>query len=260
VDLGLKGKAGLITGGSHGIGLAIACALTAEGCRTAITGRNQERLAAAAATIQACGAAPLTIVADSADHTATARVVETTAEGLGALDILINNVGGGGRWGREIIEETALETWREVHEKNAGAAIAHTQLVLPYMRRAGWGRVVTIASTYGKEGGGRPWFTMAKSAEIALMKTLAMTPYLARAGITFNTVAPGAIAIPDTGWADAEARDPRGFRAMVEKEYPQARLGTPGEVASVVAYLCSTQASHVNGACIVVDGGKSSSF
>jgi 3-oxoacyl-[acyl-carrier protein] reductase len=260
MDLGLKGKIALITGGSHGIGLAVACALAAEGCRVAITGRNQDRLSAAATAIGRNGPACLAIVADAADHAATASVVERIAKTCGGVDILINNVGGGGRWGSEIVEETPLETWAEVHEKNAGAAVAYTRLALPHMRRTGWGRVVTIASTYGKEGGGRPWFTMTKSAEIALMKSLAMTPYLARAGITFNTVAPGAIAIPDTGWAETEARDPQGFGAMLEKDYPQARLGTPEEVASAVAYLCSAQASHINGACVVVDGGKSASF
>jgi len=123
------------------------------------------------------------------------------------------------------------------------------------MRRAEWGRVITIASTLGKEGGGRPWFTMAKSAEIALMKALAMTPDLARAGITFNTVAPGAIMIPDTGWAEQEARDPEAFKEMLARDFPQGRLGTPEDIADAYLFLAGEEAGFINGAVLSVDGG-----
>ena len=85
-------------------------------------------------------------------------------ERWGQLHILVNNVGGGGRWGKEQIEETADEVWLDVFRKNALAAALFTSRLLPYMRRAKWGRVVAITSKYGREGGGRPWFTMAKSA------------------------------------------------------------------------------------------------
>jgi 3-oxoacyl-[acyl-carrier protein] reductase len=150
--------------------------------------------------------------------------------------------------------------WDEVYRKNAGAAASFTRWAIPGMRRRKWGRVVTIASIHGREGGGRPWFTMAKAAEIAMMKSMAMTPYLARDGITFNTVAPGSIMIPDTGWAEERAKDPAAFARRMESEFPLGRLGAPEEVAAVVLFLCSTQASLVNGACIAVDGGESASF
>jgi 3-oxoacyl-[acyl-carrier protein] reductase len=101
---------------------------------------------------------------------------------------------------------------------------------------------------------------MAKSAEIALMKSLARTPYLTRSGITFNTVAPGAIGIPDTGWAQAEAADPEGFHARLDRDFPLGRLGTPEEVAGAIVFLCSQGASLINGACVAVDGGESAAF
>jgi len=120
--------------------------------------------------------------------------------------------------------------------------------------------VVTIASLLGREGGGRPWFNMAKSAEISLMKTLAMNASLARDGITFNSVAPGAIMIPSTGWEEEQKKDPEKFKKMVDLQFPLDRLGTPEEVANVVVFLCSEKASLVNGACIPIDGGESRSF
>ena len=82
------------------------------------------------------------------------------------------------------------------------------------MRKQKWGRVITVASRYGREGGGRPWFNMANSAEISLMKTLSMDPSLARDGITFNAVAPGGIMIPDTGWEEGKESNPEGFKEM----------------------------------------------
>jgi len=260
MDLGIKGKIALVTGGSHGIGLASALALAGEGCPVAICARDRVRLAEAVRAIEAKGAEALGVEADVTDRPAIGRVVEAVIGRWGRLDILVNNVGGGGRWGSEIVEDTPLDTWIEVYNKNALAAAAFTQLAIPVMRRRRWGRVVTIGSIYGKEGGGRPWFNMAKAAEISLMKTLAMTKYLARDGITFNTVVPGSIMIPDTGWARTAAEDPKAFAALVDRDFPLGRLGTPEEVAAAVVFLCSDAARLVNGAAIVVDGGESSSF
>ena len=155
---------------------------------------------------------------------------------------------------------TLLLHCSEVYDKNAMAAVRFTRLVIPHMRKKKWGRVVTIASRLGKEGGGRPWFNMAKSAEISMMKTLAMTPYLVRDGITFNTVAPGGIMIPGTGWETEAREDPEAFQQMVDAEFPMGRLGTPDEVANVVAFVCSEKASLLSGACLLVDGGESASF
>ena len=178
----------------------------------------------------------------------------------GTIHILVNNVGGGGRWGSSNVEETSEDVWTDVYNKNAMAAVRFTRLVIPHMRRQKWGRVVTIASRLGKEGGGRPWFNMAKSAEISMMKTLAMTAYLAREGITFNTVAPGSIMIPNTGWETEALADPEAFEKKLDAEFPLGRLGTPEEVADVVAFVCSEKASLLSGACLLVDGGESRSF
>jgi NAD(P)-dependent dehydrogenase (short-subunit alcohol dehydrogenase family) len=125
------------------------------------------------------------------------------------------------------------------------------------MVQEGWGRVVTVTSTLGKQGGGRPWFNMAKCAQTAMMKSLAMNHEFARAGITFNSVAPGCIMIPDTGWERQMQQDPNAFREMVDRTFPLGRLGTPEEVASLVVFLCSTQASLVTGASILADGAES---
>lgn len=261
MDLGLNGKFALVTGGSHGIGLTTARMLAQHGCHVALLARDERRLAEARDLI--AGENDVRVLTLSADALVPNAIDDAVAEvlaGFGTLHVLVNNVGGGGRWGSACIEETRLDVWQEVYEKNAMAAVRATRLVLPAMRRQKWGRVVTVTSRLGREGGGRPWFTMAKAAQTAMMKSLAMTSDLARDKITFNSVAPGNIMIDDTGWARMAAEDPEGFHRLVDQECPLGRLGTPEEVAAVIAFLCSEQASLVNGANIAVDGGESRAF
>lgn len=261
MDLGLAGKRALVTGGSHGIGLATAVKLAIEGCHVAICSRSQLRLNAAIDTIKQYKVKTLAISADILDNTAPDRVMDSIEHNWDGIDILINNVGGGGRWGSKIVEDTNISVWSEVYEKNAMAAVRFTRRALPHMRYAKWGRIVTVTSIFGgKDGEGRPWFTMAKAAETSLMKSLSSMSYLVRDGITFNSVAPGGIYIPNTGFEYEQKSDPDKFRQMIDDEYPLGRLGTPEEVASVIAFLCSKEASLVNGANITVDGGQSRSL
>jgi 3-oxoacyl-[acyl-carrier protein] reductase len=259
MDLALKGKYALVTGGSHGIGRSTALALAHEGCHVAICARNKERVEKTTAEIKAGGVDSIGISADVMIPADIERVVKTVIGSWGTIHILINNAGGGGRWGSEEVEATAEDVWLGVYHKNALAAVRFTVKVIPSMRKQKWGRVVTIGSIYGREGGGRPWFNMAKSAEISLMKSLAMRPDLARDGLTFNSVAPGAIMIPETGWEAEMRQNPEKFQETVAN-LPLGRLGTPEEVANVVVFLCSEKASLVNGACIPVDGAEGRSF
>ncbi len=172
MNFGLQDKVALVTGGSHGIGLATAKALIAEGCKVAICSRDTTRLREAVSLL---GGGVMAIRADVLRVGDIKDVIDGVMDTFGTIHILVNNVGGGGRWGRPDVESTSEEVWSEVYQKNAGAAAHFTRLAIPYMRKQKWGRVVTVASIHGVEGGGRPWFTMAKAAEVALMKSLAKT-------------------------------------------------------------------------------------
>jgi 3-oxoacyl-[acyl-carrier protein] reductase len=261
MELGLKDKIALVTGGSYGIGRAIALALADEGCRVAICARGAERLEQTAAEIRAKGAAVLAIVADAAAEESAQIVIDRVAREWGGLHVLINNVGGGGS-GKESrpIEQVPEEKWQEAFQRNVWATQRFTMQVIPHMRRAKWGRVVSIASRQGKEGGGRAWYTMAKSAEISLMKTLALNADLARAGITFNSIAPGRVLFEGNDWDQFRREDPERYAQTLDRRLPLGRAGTPEEVAAVTVFACSERASLLNGACISVDGGESYSF
>lgn len=259
MDLGLKNKFAIITGGTHGIGRSIAHSLAREGCHVAVCSRNESRIDQIIEEINNTGVQCIGHNVDVFEPEQISEFVSLVVKQWKTVDILVNNVGGGGRWGKESIEDTPHNVWEEVYEKNVGAAIRFTRLVLPFMRKNGWGRVVTISSLAGREGGVRPWYGMAKSAEISLMKNLAMKKELARSGITFNSVAPGGILIPDTGWAEAAEAKKDEYKKFCD-DLPLGRLGTPEEVANAVTFICSDKASLINGACISVDGAEGRCF
>ena len=260
MDLGLKDKYALVTGGSHGIGRAITLALADEGCNVAICSRSKERIDTTLHLLKGKGVDYIGIQADVMNKLDIEKVMNEIIEKWGTIHVLVNNVGGGGRWGSEIVEETKEEVWAEVYDKNVTAAIRFTNISIPYMRKQKWGRVVTITSIFGREGGGRPWFSMAKTAQSAMMKALALKHYLSKDKITFNSVAPGAIMIPDTGWEREAKKEPEEINELLEREFPLERFGTPEEVASVVTFICSEKASLLNGVSIPVDGAQSKSI
>jgi len=260
MDLKLKGKYALITGGTHGIGRAIALGLADEGCNVAVFSRDKERVEKTVSELKTKGVDCLGIQADVMIETDIKKVMENIIDEWGTIHILINNVGGGGRWGSEIVEETKEEVWLEVYNKNALSAIRFTTLAIPFMRKQKWGRVVTITSIFGREAGGRPWFSMAKTAQTALMKALAKKDYLVKDNITFNSIAPGAVMIPDTGWEKMLKENPKELEEFIKNELPLGRLGTPEEIANAVVFICSEKASLINGASIPIDGGQSNSL
>jgi 3-oxoacyl-[acyl-carrier protein] reductase len=262
MNLGLSGKFALVTGGSHGIGRSIALSLASEGCNVAICARNKERVDKTEDEIRNRGAnTTLGICADATILSGVERVMGTIYKEWGRLHILINNVGGGGIWNTTDVENNPESLWREVYEKNTLSAVRFTMCALPLMRKEKWGRVVTISSIYGHEAGGvHPWYNVAKTAQVSLMKNLSIDRSLAGNGITFNTVAPGFIMVSGTGMYRRSKENPEEFGKFVFEQCPLGRLGLPEEVASVVTFLCSDNASLVNGAMIAVDGGQSRSY
>lgn len=255
-DFQLSGKRALVTGGSHGIGLSIARKLAEEGVSVALLSRNGEVLKKESEALASRGVESLYLTCDVQSEADVENAWKKLSEIWGGVDILINNVGGGGRWGSEDFLETSLQVWGEVFRKNAGVSTQLTKLALPKMIENNWGRVIAITSIYGEYIGGRPWFNVAKVAQATLMKNLAGNKKYARSGITFNAIAPGSILIPDTGWAMLEESDPEAYWKYAE-ELPLGRLGKPEEIANLTLFVCSPLASYINGASLIIDGGES---
>ena len=255
MDVGLRDRIALVTGGSRGIGRAIALGLAAEGCDVAIVARGVEDLQRTADEISALGVRAFSLQLDIRDAAAPAQAVARTVAELGGIHVLVNNVGGSA--GDTGFMTGTDEHWSTTLDLNLWAAVRASRAAVPLMKAGGWGRIVHITSIYGREGGGPPAYNAAKSAMNSLATSMAHE--LAPFGITVNAVAPGSILFPGGGWERRQRRDPEGIAAFVERDMPMGRFGRPEEVAAVATFLASEQASLVTGACINVDGGQSRS-
>ncbi len=246
MDYGIAGKVALVTAGTRGIGLGIAEALAREGARVAVIARTEADVVRIAKSIGGIG-----VAADLLSETDCARAVSETKQALGPIEILVNNFGAraGSSW-----NDTGPSEFEAAFRGNVVVSARMTALVLPGMIERGWGRVVVITSIFGREWGGAPAYNVAKAGEISYVKSLARE--VASKGVTVNGVAPGGIMFEGGGWHRREQADPQGIADFVKHEMPMGRFGTVEEVASVVAFVCSRQASLLNGASIPVDGAQ----
>lgn len=244
MDLGLKGRYALVTGGSSGIGRAIAEALYREGAEVYVCARGAKGLVEAAKKIGEIGAFRCDVTKP--------RELDRMFGRIRRLDVLVNNAGGMDHYGGH--RETDLATWRRTFDLNLFSVVEMTRRALPLLRKTK-GTIVNIASEVGKQPFEMaPDYCAAKSALLSFSKSLANE--LAPEGIRVNAVCPGPV-LTDS-WR-AEAKSPADLRRIVSQavrnRVPLGRIGAPEDVAGIVAFLCSPHASWITGAAISVDGG-----
>jgi 3-oxoacyl-[acyl-carrier protein] reductase len=241
----LAGRVAIVTGGSRGIGLAVASLLAEDGAAVVVSGRDADRLARASNEIEALGGTVLGVVADAASRADVDRLVDTAKERFSRIDILVNNAG----MTRDgLLLRMKDADWDEVLETNLRAVFRLSRAVMRGMIKARWGRIINITSVVGAAGNaGQANYAAAKAGVVGMTKSLARE--LGSRSITVNCVAPGFI---DTDMTRAltEAQ-----RSALLAQIPLGRLGEAADVAAAVAYLASPAASYVTGCVLHVNGG-----
>jgi 3-oxoacyl-[acyl-carrier protein] reductase len=248
MQLELSGKAALVTGSSKGIGRVIAEVLHAEGCRVALNSRNPDDLATAVAALPGA----IAVAGDVTRPEEVRRVVAETIKSLGHLDILVCNVGSG----RSVPpgEETA-EEWQRVFALNLWSTTNTVEAAREALAERR-GVIVCVSSICGLEmiPGAPVTYSAAKAALHAYVRGLARP--LGKAGVRINAVAPGNILFDESVWSRRLAQDPETVHAMLGEDVALGRLGTPQDVASLVAFLASPRAGFASGAIWTLDGGQ----
>ena len=251
MKIDLSGRVALVTGAAQGIGRAIAAALRQAGATLHLADLDRAGVQASASELGATAHA-----LDLSDRAATHGLVETILSQEGKLDILALAAGGvRGQTGRPI-EEISEADWRMLFQANVDGAFWLAQAVAPAMKRAGWGRIVTISSGAGLRPSltGIQAYSSAKHALVGLTKQLSWEfgPH----GITVNSVAPGFVLSNPATHRQWEGYGPEGQKRLVEGIHTK-RLGRPEDIAAAVMFFASDQAAWVSGQILSVDGGRS---
>ena len=257
----LQDKVALVTGSARGIGKAIAIALAREGCDLVINDINVEAMESVVAEIKKMGRRSISIVADVCQQQQVSHMIDQCVKTFGRIDILVNNAGGGGSMGDptkpppKVIADVTENHWDAVIDTNLKGTFLCTQAALKYMKEQKSGKIVNISSVAGRTGDllTSPHYSAAKAGVLGLTRHVAKE--VGRYGVNINALCPAHIMsgpeserfwqrIRETGKAD-----------VILDQIALGRLGNPEEVASVVVFLCSDEASYITGATIDVNGG-----
>lgn len=247
MDLGLKGKNVIVTGGSRGIGRATALAFAAEGANVAICARNAETLEQARAEIASLGVRAFAQSCDVGDATALTTFLQAANGALGGIDVLVNNPSGFGMGDDDA-------GWAAGFNVDMMAAVRASWQVVPWMEARGGGAIIHIASISGMEGSTRSIpYAAVKAAMISHSKSLALS--LAPKNIRVNCVSPGSVEFPGGVWEQRKLEGSPIYEATLQG-IPFKRMGRPEEIAAAVVFCASAPASWLTGVNLPVDGGQ----
>ncbi len=246
MDLGLKGKRAIVTGGTRGIGRAIADLLVEEGCDIAVCARTQEGVSEAVAAFEGRGVKAAGEAFDVADADALAGFVDRMAASLGGLDIFVANISGAMLGGND------PASWRRAVDVDILSTVRGCEAAVPHLEKSGAGAIVVIGTVSAVEvSGARRPYSAVKAALIPYVKNLARD--LGPKNVRANLVSPGTVYFKGGVWNMVETNMPEMFKGALARN-PMGRMGRPEEIASAAVFLASPRASFVSGTNLICDG------
>jgi 3-oxoacyl-[acyl-carrier protein] reductase len=252
MDLGLKGKAAVVTGGSRGIGRAIADLLAEEGCDVAICARNPEQVAAAVKDLEAKGVKAFGQAVDIADGPALKAFIKAAGEALGGVDILVSNASA-------LVQGVGEEEWKAMFEVDVMGAVRSFEAAKPFLEKAaaekGDAAFLITSSVSAAEAQNASSYGAMKAALIHYAKGLAREN--APKKIRANVISPGTVLFEGGVWGNVKAGMPQFFEQMIKRN-PTGRMATPEEIAAATVFLASPRSAFTTGINMLVDGAISS--
>lgn len=252
MDLGIKNKRALVTAASRGIGESIAVNLAKEGARVAIVARTKEDLENVMKRMGGEAEGHCMLLEDLTEEGIPEKVINELQKKYGMPDILVNNLG-------DTLGITdpfcSLLDWRKVYRMNFEVTVELSNLVIPYMKNNGWGRIVNISSTASMENNGPVTFCSMKSALTAYSRSMGRV--LAKDGVVMSAVLPGAVATKGGFWDKAIKERPEHAAKYLAERCPLGKFGESDDIGTIAIILCSEQAKFCQGSIFPVDGGQS---
>jgi len=257
MNLGIKGKKALITGGATGIGQAIATDLAKEGVSVAITSRSEKSIEKTLKLLNEYGSNHYGIVSNITDDDGPEKIGKEIKDNFGNIDIVVNNAG-------HTLDVTdphcGIDDWRKVFRLNLEITIEINNIFLPYMKSQDWGRIVNITSGAGLENSGPVTFSASKAALTAYSRSMGRVLAIETGNVVMTAVSPGIVITEEGHWQQVLKERPKHAEKYIEERSPLGRFGEISEISPMVVLLCSEKASFCQGAIVPVDAGQSKHY
>ena len=252
MDLGIKNKIALVTGGASGIGKAIAVDLALEGVTVIITSRSDEKLKDALTELKKINNKCVGFKCELTEDNAPTELVDLVMNQFGSIDIVVNNVGAT----LGILDPLCpLDDWYDLFKLIMGVAIEINNKVIPVMKKNNWGRIVNTTAGASMENSGPVPYSSLKAAYTAYSRSMARVLALEKTGIVMSAVLPGVVITEDGHWTQSNANSDHAEKYLKDRTV-LGRFGQPDEISPIVVLLCSEKASFCIGSVIPVEGGQ----
>ncbi len=257
MELGLKGKKALITGGATGIGRAISVDLSKEGVSVFIISRNAKSIEETLSIMHDATHAHGSLVGDICDPTVIDSLYDKVVSEFGHPDIVVNNAGSA----LAITDPyCSIEDWRRIFRLNLEVPVMINNMFIPHMKKNNWGRIVNITAGAGLENSGPVPYGASKAALTAYTRSMGRILAIEADDVVMSAVLPGVVVTEEGHWGGKYAVDSEHAKKYLKERCPLARFGTPDEISPMVTYLCSTKSTFAHGGIYLVDAGQAKHY